>query len=119
MLASDGPFPTVPGASWLSRQTAAISAFALPPESLVMRPVALLGGGALTFVDPFTSKWKSDPTPSVERKSAPDGGVETGQPGLEPGIPGFGDRCLKGRRRTGKPNSAAKHFNGKAKGKSA
>ena len=40
-----------------------------------------------------------------------------GQPGLEPGIAGFGDRCVSERRRSGKPNETGKRFKGEAKGK--
>jgi len=41
-----------------------------------------------------------------------------GQPGLEPGIAGFGDRGLENWRGSGKPNATANRFKGKAKGKS-
>ena len=45
-------------------------------------------------------------------------GIEkTGQPGLEPGIAGFGDRRFREMHRSTKPNAGSERFKGKAKGK--
>jgi hypothetical protein len=43
--------------------------------------------------------------------------AETGQPGLEPGIAGFGDQEFSEKRRSGEPNSPPRSSKGKTKGK--